>query len=54
MLREESLELIGPWRIIFVVFVTYSMLPLSLRWCLLCGTVSSVGHIIILVLGAPR
>ncbi|XP_035209748.1 adenylate cyclase type 8-like isoform X1 [Stegodyphus dumicola] len=54
MLREGSLELAGPWRIIFVVFVTYSMLPLSLRWCLLCGTVSSVAHIIILVLGAPR
>ncbi|GFU30297.1 uncharacterized protein NPIL_292101 [Nephila pilipes] len=49
VLKEGSMELLGPWRIIFVVFVTYSMLPLSLRWCLICGSISSVAHIIIVV-----
>ncbi|GBM81594.1 hypothetical protein AVEN_82177-1 [Araneus ventricosus] len=47
------MELLGPWRIIFVVFVTYSMLPLSLRWCLFCGTISSVAHTIIVVSFTP-
>lgn len=54
VLKDGSLELLGPWRIIFVVFVTYSMLPLSLRWCLLCGGLSSIGHVLTLVFWAPR
>nr|XP_042906415.1 adenylyl cyclase 78C [Parasteatoda tepidariorum] len=45
-LREGTMELMGPWRILFVVFVTYSMLPLSLLWCLLCGCLSSLSHVI--------
>ncbi|KAG8178265.1 hypothetical protein JTE90_018812 [Oedothorax gibbosus] len=53
-LKDGSLELLGPWRIIFVVFVTYSMLPLSLRWCLLCGGLSSILHVLILLLYAPK
>ncbi|GIX74574.1 uncharacterized protein CDAR_312861 [Caerostris darwini] len=53
-LKEGSMELLGPWRIIFVVFVTYSMLPLSLRWCLFCGTTSSIAHTIIVLFSTPK
>ncbi|XP_054707275.1 adenylate cyclase type 8-like [Uloborus diversus] len=54
VLMTGSLDLGGPWRVIFVVFVTYSMLPLSLRWCLLCGSLSAISHIVVLVSLAPR
>ncbi|CAL1281493.1 unnamed protein product, partial [Larinioides sclopetarius] len=53
ILKDGTMELLGPWRIIFVVFVTYSMLPLSLRWCLFCGTISSVAYTIIVVSFTP-
>ncbi|RWS13387.1 adenylate cyclase type 8-like protein, partial [Dinothrombium tinctorium] len=30
------------WHVLFVVFATYSMMPLPLRWCAACGAISSL------------
>ncbi|XP_073984141.1 adenylyl cyclase 78C-like isoform X3 [Rhodnius prolixus] len=35
------------WYVLFIIFVTYAMLPLPLRWSIAAGTVTSVLHIII-------
>ncbi|KAI5714253.1 hypothetical protein M8J76_013608 [Diaphorina citri] len=35
------------WYILFIVFVTYAMLPLPLKWCFIGGCTTSVLHVII-------
>ncbi|XP_062912152.1 adenylate cyclase type 8-like [Mobula hypostoma] len=35
------------WYILYIVFGTYTMLPLPLLWSILAGTLSSVGHLLI-------
>ncbi|KAL1449560.1 hypothetical protein WDU94_002053 [Cyamophila willieti] len=37
------------WYILFIVFVTYAMLPLPLRWCFIGGCTTSILHVIITV-----
>ncbi|XP_063224161.1 adenylyl cyclase 78C [Bacillus rossius redtenbacheri] len=37
------------WYVLFIVFVTYAMLPLPLRWCMILGVATAVIHIIISV-----
>ncbi|CAH1986816.1 unnamed protein product [Acanthoscelides obtectus] len=34
------------WYVLFTIFVQYAMLPLPLRWCMLAGGLSSIGHIV--------
>ena len=50
-LREDKLEIAvaggAVWHILFIVFVTYAMMPLPLRWCVVCGAVSSVIDLIL-------
>ncbi|XP_076361837.1 adenylate cyclase type 8-like isoform X2 [Tachypleus tridentatus] len=36
------------WHIFFIVFVTYAMLPLPLKWCIVGGSLSSLSHLIIM------
>lgn len=36
------------WYVLFIVFVPYAMLPLPLRWCMIAGCLSAVGHIIVI------
>nr|CAI5841533.1 unnamed protein product [Callosobruchus analis] len=36
------------WYVLFTIFVQYAMLPLPLRWCMLAGGLSSIGHIVII------
>ncbi|RZC39563.1 Guanylate cyc domain containing protein, partial [Asbolus verrucosus] len=36
------------WYVLFTVFVPYAMLPLPLRWCMIAGCLSAVGHIIVI------
>ncbi|KAJ8920882.1 hypothetical protein NQ315_015675 [Exocentrus adspersus] len=36
------------WYVLFTIFVPYAMLPLPLRWCMIAGSLSSVGHIIVI------
>lgn len=31
---------------LFIVFVPYAMLPLSLGWCIVIGVLSSVAHVL--------
>lgn len=35
------------WYVLFIIFVTYSMLPLPLRWSITSGSVTSILHVII-------
>ncbi|XP_060516864.1 adenylate cyclase type 8 [Cylas formicarius] len=35
------------WYVLFTVFVSYAMLPLPLRWCIMAGSVTAVGHVIL-------
>lgn len=35
------------WYVLFIVFVTYAMLPLPLRWCILAGCSTALLHILI-------
>ncbi|KAF2879850.1 hypothetical protein ILUMI_26307, partial [Ignelater luminosus] len=35
------------WYVLFTIFVPYAMLPLPLRWCMISGCVSSIGHIVV-------
>ncbi|XP_038673541.1 adenylate cyclase type 8-like isoform X1 [Scyliorhinus canicula] len=42
-----GLETNETWFILFIVFGTYTMLPIPLLWCLLAGTLSSVCHLLI-------
>lgn len=40
------------WYFLFILFVPYAMLPLPLRWCMIAGTVSAFGHVLVtLVVG---
>jgi hypothetical protein len=45
-LKDEKLEIAvaggAVWHILFIVFVTYAMMPLPLRWCVACGSISSI------------
>ncbi|XP_028163982.1 adenylyl cyclase 78C-like [Ostrinia furnacalis] len=34
------------WYMLFIVFVPYAMLPLSLGWCIVIGVLSSVAHVL--------
>ncbi|XP_049854245.1 adenylate cyclase type 8 isoform X4 [Schistocerca gregaria] len=34
------------WYVLFIVFVTYAMLPLPLRWCMILGCATAAIHII--------
>ncbi|KAG7304246.1 hypothetical protein JYU34_011184 [Plutella xylostella] len=34
------------WYMLFIVFVPYAMLPLSLGWCIVIGWLSSVSHVL--------
>lgn len=34
------------WYMLFIVFVPYAMLPLSLGWCIIIGVLSSVAHVL--------
>lgn len=34
------------WYMLFVIFVPYSMLPLSLRWCIAGGFLTAISHMI--------
>ncbi|XP_041063780.1 adenylate cyclase type 8-like [Carcharodon carcharias] len=42
-----GLESNETWFILFIVFGTYTMLPIPLLWCILAGTISSVVHLLI-------
>ncbi|CAG2107094.1 unnamed protein product [Medioppia subpectinata] len=50
-LHEEQLEIAvaggAVWHILFIVFVTYAMMPLPLRWCVICGAISSLMDLIL-------
>ncbi|XP_067013810.2 adenylyl cyclase 78C [Anabrus simplex] len=35
------------WYVLFIVFVTYAMLPLPLRWCMILGCTTATVHIVI-------
>lgn len=35
------------WYILFIVFVPYAMLPLPLKWCLVCGSVCAISHLVV-------
>ena len=35
------------WYVLFIIFVTYAMLPLQLRWCMSTGLLTAMVHIII-------
>jgi len=35
------------WYVLFIVFVTYAMLPLPLKWCILAGCSTALLHILI-------
>ncbi|XP_046393451.1 adenylate cyclase type 8-like isoform X2 [Ischnura elegans] len=35
------------WYILFIVFVTFAMLPLPLRWCIMAGSTTAAIHLII-------
>lgn len=35
------------WHVIFTVFVTYAMLPLPLKWCIVCGFLASVVNLVV-------
>ncbi|XP_071455544.1 adenylate cyclase type 8 [Hetaerina americana] len=35
------------WYILFIVFVTFAMLPLPLRWCIMAGSTTALIHLII-------
>lgn len=35
------------WYVLFIIFVTYAMLPLQLRWCMSTGLLTAMLHIII-------
>lgn len=35
------------WYFLFILFVPYAMLPLPLRWCMIAGTVSASGHVLV-------
>ncbi|XP_071529549.1 adenylate cyclase type 8-like [Panulirus ornatus] len=35
------------WYLLFIVFVTYSMLPLPLRWCILAGSFTALAHLML-------
>ncbi|KAL4721337.1 hypothetical protein ACJJTC_011623, partial [Scirpophaga incertulas] len=34
------------WYMLFIVFVPYAMLPLSLTWCIVIGVLSSLSHVL--------
>ncbi|CAH0722953.1 unnamed protein product, partial [Brenthis ino] len=34
------------WYMLFIIFVPYAMLPLSLGWCIVIGLLSSVSHVL--------
>ncbi|KAI5635835.1 adenylate and guanylate cyclase catalytic domain-containing protein [Phthorimaea operculella] len=34
------------WYMLFIIFVPYAMLPLSLGWCIVIGTLSSLAHVL--------
>lgn len=36
------------WYVLFIIFVTYAMLPLQLRWCMSTGLLTATLHIIII------
>lgn len=38
------------WYLLFTIFVPYAMLPLPLRWCMIAGCMSSVGHILLIAI----
>ncbi|KAL0271987.1 UNVERIFIED_CONTAM: hypothetical protein PYX00_005133 [Menopon gallinae] len=38
------------WYVLFIVFVTYAMLPLQLRWCMITGALTAFLHIVLVVL----
>ncbi|XP_053206968.1 adenylate cyclase type 6-like isoform X2 [Panonychus citri] len=38
------------WPTVFIVFVTFAMMPLPLRWCVLCGLMTSIFDIIFMCL----
>ncbi|XP_072906186.1 adenylate cyclase type 8-like [Hemitrygon akajei] len=42
-----GLETNETWYILYIVFGTYTMLPLPLLWSILAGTLSSVGHLLV-------
>ncbi|XP_078086746.1 adenylate cyclase type 8-like [Mustelus asterias] len=42
-----GLETNETWFVLFIVFGTYTMLPIPLLWCILAGTFSSVVHLLI-------
>ncbi|KAL1490421.1 hypothetical protein ABEB36_013120 [Hypothenemus hampei] len=33
------------WYVLFIIFVSYAMLPLPLRWCIIAGCLSAVIHV---------
>lgn len=35
------------WYVLFIVFVTYAMLPLPLRCCIIAGCTTALVHIIV-------
>ncbi|KAL3280965.1 hypothetical protein HHI36_004190 [Cryptolaemus montrouzieri] len=35
------------WYCLFIIFVPYAMLPLPLRWCMIAGFLSAIGHLMI-------
>ncbi|KAF7269099.1 hypothetical protein GWI33_017849 [Rhynchophorus ferrugineus] len=35
------------WYVLFIVFVSYAMLPLPLRWCIMAGCISAISHVIL-------
>ncbi|XP_019763467.2 adenylate cyclase type 8 isoform X2 [Dendroctonus ponderosae] len=35
------------WYVLFIVFVSYAMLPLPLRWCIMAGCISALSHVIL-------
>lgn len=35
------------WHVMFTVFVTYAMLPLPLKWCIVCGVLASVVNLVV-------
>lgn len=49
-LSEQGLGFQPPehqvWYMLFIVFVPYAMLPLSLGWCILVGCLSSISHVL--------
>lgn len=37
------------WYVLFTIFAPYSMLPLPLKWCILGGSITAVGHLLYLM-----